>query len=99
MNLNVKISQSAKKFFQEKQIDDVTFDLVESNVAGCCVGLVREIEAVYQAPQNATGYRYCQVEGYHVFIARKIRLSDSLTLTTEGIWKKRLSLNGATIPL
>ena len=58
VNLKIRISKSAKRFFQEKGIDDVTFNLVESDVAGCCVGFVREIEAVYQAPENASAYRY-----------------------------------------
>jgi len=99
VNFNLKVSDSAKNFFKEKGIVDVTFNLVESDVAGCCIGFVREIEPVYCAPENASGYRYCQAEGYHVFISRKIRLSNRLTLTTEGLWKKRLCLSGATIPI
>ena len=95
----IKISNSAKTFFQTKGISDVTFNLIEAGVTGCCIGFVREIEAVYQAPKNASNYRYCQVDGYHIFIARKIRLTGPLTLETEGVWKKRLCLYGATIPI
>ena len=99
IKLNLKVSDSAKKFFREKGSVDVTFNLIESDVAGCCIGFVRDIKPVYRAPENASGYRYFQVDGFHIFIARKIRLSNHLTLTTEGLWKKRLCLTGATIPL
>ena len=98
-HFSIKISKSAKKFIQEKAIKDVTFNLIESDVAGCCVGIVKEIEPVYQAPENAAGYRYCQVEGHHIFIARKIKIHKSLTLTTEGIFRKRLCLTGAMVPI
>jgi hypothetical protein len=98
-NLSIKISKSARKFIQEKAITDVTFNLIESDVAGCCVGIVKEIEPVYKAPKNASGYRYCQIDGHHIFIARKIKIHKSLTLTTEGVFKKRLCLTGATVPI
>ena len=99
--LFIKITKSAKKFIQEKAIEDVTFNLIESDVAGCCVGIVKEIEPVYKAPKNASDYRYCQVDGHHIFIARKIKIHNplALTLTTEGIFRKRLCLTGATIPI
>ena len=99
VNLNLKVSESAKNFFLENGIVDVTFNLIKSDVSGCCIGFVRDIEPVYRAPENASGYRYCQAEGFHVFIAREIRLSNRLTLTTEGLWKKRLCLTGASIPI
>ena len=99
VNLNLKVSDSAKKFLMEKGIVDVTFNLITADVLGCCIGFVRDIEPDYRAPENASGYRYCRAEGFHVFIAREIRLSNHLTLTTEGLWKKRLCLTGAGIPI
>ena len=99
VNLNLEVSDSAKNFFMEKNIVDVTFNLIKADVSGCCIGFVREIEPVYRAPENASGYRYCRADGFHVFIAREIRLSNHLRLTTEGLWKKRLCLTGATIPI
>ena len=66
--LKATISKSAKKFIKEKKIKDVTFNLIESDVAGCCVGIVKDIEPVYKAPNDASGYRYCQTEGFHIFI-------------------------------
>ena len=95
----LKISDAARKFCMEKGIDDVTFNLIETDVAGCCLGFVKEIQPVYTAPANAAGYRYIQVDGFHIFISRKIRITGPLTLATEGIWKKQLTLNGASIPL
>lgn len=97
--LKTTISKSARKFIKEKKIKDVTFNLIEGDVAGCCVGIVKDIEPVYKAPNDASGYRYCQTEGFHIFISRKIKILGPLTVTTEGIWKKRLFLNGATIPI
>lgn len=98
-SLNLKVSDAARKFCTDKGIDDVTFNLIEAEVAGCCLGFVREIQPAYIAPANAAGYRYVHVDGFHIFISRKIRISGPLTLATEGIWKKRLALNGASIPL
>ena len=94
-----KISKSARSFMEDRDISDVTFRLVEDEVAGCCVGVVREIEPVYEAPRDAAGYRYCEIEGRHGFISRKIRIIGPLTLTTEGLWRKRLYLSGATVPI
>jgi len=97
--MKLKISNAARKFCLENGIDDVTFNLIEAEVAGCCIGFAKEIQAAYTAPANAAGYRYCRVDGFHIFISRKIRIAGPLTLATEGIWKKRLCLNGANIPL
>ena len=98
-SMKVSISNAARKFCKENGIEDVTFNLIETDVAGCCIGFVKEIQPAYSAPANAAGYRYCQVDGFHIFISRKIRIAGPLTLATEGIWKKRLCLDGASIPL
>jgi len=97
--LNIKISKSAKRFIRQKGIEDVTFNLFEAEVAGCCVGVVKEITPEYKAPVDASGYRYCRVEDFHIFIARKIKILGSLKLTTEGLFKKRLFLLGANPPI
>jgi len=97
--MKLKISDAARKFCLENGIDDITFNLLETDVAGCCIGFVKEIQAAYSVPVNAAGYRYCQVERFHIFISRKIRIMGPLTLATEGIWKKKLCLHGALIPL
>jgi len=94
-----KITDSARRFMEEKNIEDVTFRLIEDEVAGCCVGVLREIEPVYRAPDNASGYLYFEVEGRHVYISRRIRIMRPLTLTTEGLFKKKLFLSGATVPI
>ena len=88
----IKLSASARKFMRKKEITDVTFNLRHAKAKG----VLNEIEPVYQAPANASGYRYFVVEGYHVFVARSIKILGPLTLTTEGIWKfKQLFLDGA----
>ena len=88
----IKLSASAKKFMQQNGITDVTFNLCSAEPRG----VLREVEPVYQAPADASGYRYFVVEGYHVFVAREIKILGPLTLTTEGIWKfKQLYLDGA----
>ena len=97
--LTINLSKSACKFIQERDIEDVTFKLKELEVAGCCVGIVKEIEPVYNAPEDASGYRYCRAERCHIFISRKIKIIGPLTLTTEGLWKKRLFLSGTTVPI
>ena len=77
---------------QKNKITDVTFNLRSAKPKGA----LKEIEPIYQAPADATGYRYFVVEGYHVFVARDIKILGPLTLTTEGIWKfKQLFLDGA----
>ena len=95
--LNIKISRSAKKFIREKEIEDVTFNLIAHDVSGCCIGFAQEIKPVYKAPVDASHYRYMQTDGCHIFISRKIKILGPLTLTTEGVWKKQLSLSGASI--
>ncbi len=98
--MKIKISKTARKFLQEKGIGEVTFNLFESDVAGCCLGIVKEIVSKHEAPKDASSYRYVQADGYHIFISRNIKILGPLTLATEGAWKmKRLSLNGVTVPL
>ncbi len=95
----MKISKSAYKFIRERNIEDVTFNLIEQEVAGCCIGVAKEIKHIYEAPADASNYRYIQAEGCHIFISRKIKIIGPLTLTTEGLWKKRLFLSGALVPI
>jgi len=98
--MELKVTHKAKQFIQERKIKDVTFKLKELDINGCCIGIAKEIEPVYEAPKDASGFRYIQKDGYHVFISRKIKILGPLTLTTEGFWKlKRLYLNGATVPI
>ena len=100
VNTSLKISKAARNFLQEKGIGDVTFNLLESDLVGCCLGIVKEIIPRYEAPKDASNYRYVQKDGYNIFISRSIKILGPLTLDTEGAWKlKRLSLNGTTIPL
>ncbi len=96
--LKIILSKSACQFIKNKNIEDVTFKLMEFRVASCCVGIIKEIEPIYTAPKDASGYRYCQVDGFHIFISRKIRILGPLKLTTEGLWNKRLFLSGAAAP-
>jgi len=93
-----KITDAARKFMDERGIDTITFRLIEETM-GCCVGVVKEIEPLYEAPADASQYLYFKVEGRHIFISRKIRIIGPLKLTTEGLWKKRLGLSGVTVPL
>jgi hypothetical protein len=96
----ISVSPSARKFMEERGIQDVTFNLKVVLPAGCCVGIIKEIEPVYEAVENASGYRYFQVEDRHVFVSREIKIIGPLTLNTEGLWRmKRLTLDGVTIPL
>lgn len=97
---NIAIKPSAKKFMQEKGIEDVTFYLRVEEPAGCCIGIIKEIEPLYEAVKDASRYRYFQAEGKHVFVSKDIKIMGPLTLVTEGFWKmKRLALRGATVPL
>lgn len=84
----------------ERGIEDVTFNLKVIEPAGCSLGIIKEIESVYEPVEDASRYLYFQVEGRHVFISRDIKVLGPLTITTEGLWKmKRLALSGATVPL
>ena len=98
--MKISITSSAKKFMEERGIQDVTFRLKVLEAAGCCLGIVKEIEPSYQPAEDATGYRYYQADGNHFFVSRDIRILGPLSVTTEGFWgMKRLALEGATIPL
>jgi hypothetical protein len=91
-NTKIKLSASARKFMQKNGLTDVTFEIRRAGIEG----YLKEIEPVYRAPADASGYRYFVVEGYHVFVARSIKILGPLTISTEGIWKfKQLFLNGA----
>ena len=91
-NTTIKLSSAARKFMQKRGITDVTFDLCSAEPKG----FLKEIEPIYRAPTDASDYRYFVVEGYHVFVARSIKILGPLTISTEGIWKfKQLFLNGA----
>jgi hypothetical protein len=91
-NTKIKLSASARKFMQKNGITDVTFEIRRAGIEG----YLKEVEPVYRAPADASGYRYFVVEGYHVFVARSIKILGPLTISTEGIWKfKQLFLNGA----
>lgn len=94
----LKITDSAKTFMDQRGIDTVTFELIEERV-GCCVGIVKEIAPVYETPQDSAGYRYIEHAGRHFFISKKIRQIGPLKVTTEGLWSKRLGLAGVTVPL
>ena len=95
----MKITKSARKFLREQEIEDITFHLIEQSVVGCCIGVAREINPEYKAPADASNYKYYQAEGYHIFISKKIKILGPLILSTEGLWKKRLFLGGASIPI
>ena len=78
-SLKVKITDSAKNFMRIRNITDVTFVLKQYDVVGCCLGLVKEVEPVYQAPPDASGFQYARTEACHLFISRK--LIDELSWT------------------
>jgi len=94
-NTNVKITKSAEKFIRENGIKDVCFNIVECDVAGCCIGMVKDIVPEYSAPSDAQGYRYFRVEDFYIFVSRRIKILGPLKLTTEGLFKKKLCLHGA----
>jgi hypothetical protein len=88
----ITLSAAARKFMQQRGINDVTFDLFPADDAG----IINEIEPAYRVPADASGYRYFKVEAFHIFISREIKILGPLKLTTHGIWKmKRLFLEGA----
>ena len=95
----LRITPSAKSFMQTQKIEDVTFILKVFRTR-CCVGIVKEIEAIYEAPGDACNYKYFHVDGFHFYISREIKILGSLTVTLEGFWKmKRLGISGAGIPI
>ena len=90
--LITKITDYATSFMDAMGVHEVTFELIE-------LGIVKEIEPLYMAPKCATGYRYVKFQGRHIYISRKIRIIGPLILTTEWVWKKKLFLSGATLPI
>ncbi len=94
----IEITDSARKFMDAGGIDTVTFRLFEERV-GCCLGVVKEIEAVHAGPKDTADYLCHRTEGRRIFISRRIRIIGPLKLATEGLWRKRLCLSGATVPL
>jgi len=98
--MRIEISKPARKLLEEKGIEDVTFNLLETDVKGCCLGIVKEIIPNYDAPRDASNYRHYRADDFNIFISRHIKILGPLTLITEGFWKlKRLSIDGATVPL
>ena len=94
----IAITDSARKFMDAEGIDAVTFRLFEERV-GCCLGVVKEIEALHEAPQDAADYLCLLAENRLIYISHRIRIIGPLKLATEGLWRKRLCLSGATVPL
>jgi hypothetical protein len=97
--MKIQISKSAKRFMEDRGIEDVTFRLIAMCVSGC-FGMVKEIEPRYDAPKDSRDYRYFRGENCHVFVSRKVKIIGPLGLDTEGLWRmKRLCLNGVTVPI
>ena len=78
-------------------VTDVTFNLIEYDIPNT-MGIIKEIEPLYHAPENATGYRFFRLEKVCVFIDRNIEIIGPIVLKTEGFWAKRLVLGGAKTP-
>lgn len=91
------ISKSAKKLIQDKGITDVTFKLVELDIRGA-MGIIKEIRPFYQAPEDASGYKYFREGSFSVFIDREIMIVGPLVLKTGGFLNKNLALGGAKAP-
>ena len=78
-------------------ITDVTFNLIEYDIPNT-MGIIKEMEPVYHAPENATGYRFFRLGKICVFIDRNIEIIGPIVLKTEGFWEKRLVLGGGKTP-
>jgi hypothetical protein len=99
-NVNIQITEPARKFMRDKDIREITFQLISQRMAGSFTRMFKEIEPIYAAPVDARCFRYFHAEGRHIFVSRDVKIIGPLRLDTEGFWKlKRLSLYGATIPL
>jgi len=83
--MRIRITKPVKLFMPDRMIDNVTFNLTTLKIAGC-LGMVMEIESEYTAPEDARNYRYFHVDDYHLFISRRVRSLDELTVDTEGFW-------------
>jgi hypothetical protein len=95
--MGINISKSAQKFIQDLEIADVTFKLVELDVRGA-MGIIKEIRPFYQAPADASGYKYFRKGNFSIFIDRKIMIVGPLVLKTSGFLNKNLALSGAKAP-
>jgi hypothetical protein len=91
------ISKSAKTLIQGIGITDVTFKLVEIDIRGA-MGIIKEIRPFYQAPADASGYKYFREGNFSVFIDREIMITGPLILKTSGFLNKKLALSGAKAP-
>ena len=95
--MGVKISKSAQKFIQDFGITDVTFKLVELDISGA-MGIIKEIHPNYQAPTDASGYKYFRKGDFSIFLDREIMIIGPLVLKTSGVLNKKLSLSGVKPP-
>lgn len=91
------ISKSAREFIKERKLTDVTFKLVEIDVRGT-MGIIKEIRPFYQAPVDASGYKYFREKDFSIFVDREIIIKGPLVLKTSGIRHKQLALSGVKIP-
>lgn len=91
------ISTSAERLIQDLKITDVTFKLVELDIRGA-MGIIKEIRPFYQAPADASGYKYFRKGNFSVFIDREIMITGPLVLKTSGFLNKKLVLSGVKAP-
>ncbi len=96
----IQVSSAARRLIEEKGIDKVTFDLKMTPTVGCCIKNIKEIEPIYEEPENKAKYWTVKVDRLVVYISRRITILRPLKLVTDGLWKfKRLALHGVSIPL
>ena len=95
--MGIKISKSAQKLIQELELTDVTFELIELDIRGA-MGIIKEIRPNYEAPEDASGYKYFRKGDFSVFIDREIIINGPLVLKTSGYLNKKLALSGAKTP-
>ncbi len=91
------ISKSGEKLIQDSGITDVTFKLIEIDIRGA-MGIIKEIRPFYQAPIDASNYKYFRKENFSVFIDREIIITGPLVLKTSGLLNKQLYLSGVKAP-
>jgi len=95
--VNVEISKPAKIFIQNIGITDVTFKLVELDIR-CAMGIIKEVRPFYQAPADASDYKYFRKGNLSVFIDREVIINGPLVLKTSRFLNKKLALSGAKAP-